>query len=638
MSKPRKTARLHSARLHAIEPGGEVRVAIYLRISTDEEHQPFSLEAQEHRLRAFIESQPGWTLARKPYVDQMSGAYIDRPQLQKALRDGELGLYDVLLVYRVDRFARKLRVLVDLLEQLDKSGVAFRSATEPIDTSTPTGRMLVQLLGVFAEFERETIIDRVVSGMERKAARGEWTAGRYPFGYTVPERKKGDDSPNYLVVDETHAPLVPVIFDLYARKRMGAHAVANWLNDNGHRTRRGALWAHTAVLDVLRNRAYLGEVYFRGSWHIAPHPPLIDAELFATTQQVLAERGEDYSRRAANVSDYLLSGLVTCAKCGRHYTGTAAHGRSAVYRYYTCFSRQRYGVKKCDADRLPADALDAAVLGALLATYGRHDLFDQAVQAAAAHANDNRDLRADELAAVDAKIGKTEESIERYLRAFEEGTMPEAQCGQRVRDLGQQLTELRARRDDLAEALDTEAVLPPSEAVLNELRARIQEAIDGGTDAERKVLLQSLVHNVSVTSRDHIEPFFRVPQGSDALAVRAVSGLVGRRGLEPLTPCASSLWPVRELPAHMPLTCGLECRSGRMKSYGVVSGHRSPGNIGGKLPRPRPPDNDPSTRAAAAHTHAHRSASHRRSCPSKTGAQNASSATKASSSERHRTP
>lgn len=373
MTKPRTKAQAERTRLHAVEAGAEVRVAIYLRISTDEEHQPFSLEAQEHRLRAFIESQPGWCLARPPYVDQMSGAYLERPQLQKALRDSALGLYDVLLVYRVDRFARKLSVLVELLEQLDSAGVAFRSATEPIDTSTATGRMLVQLLGVFAEFERATIIDRVVAGMERKAARGEWTAGRYPFGYTTPQRTKGDDSPNYLVVDESRAPLVPVIFDLYARKRMGAHATASWLNDNGHRTRRGALWSHTAVLDVLRNRAYLGEVYFRGSWHIAPHPPLIDADLFAKASHLLIERGEDYSRRAANVSDYLLSGLVTCAKCGRHYTGTSAHGRSATYRYYTCFSRQRYGTKTCDADRLPADALDAVVLDSLLATYQRHN-------------------------------------------------------------------------------------------------------------------------------------------------------------------------------------------------------------------------------------------------------------------------
>ena len=169
--------------------GGAVRVACYLRISTDEEHQPFSLGAQETRLGAFIASQPGWEHA-KNYTDQFSGAYAERPALDQALRDARLGRYDILLVYRVDRFARSLKVLVGLLEELESAGVAFRSATEPIDTSTPTGRMLVQLLGVFAEFERATIIDRVIAGMERKAARGHWPGGTLPYGLGVDADKR----------------------------------------------------------------------------------------------------------------------------------------------------------------------------------------------------------------------------------------------------------------------------------------------------------------------------------------------------------------------------------------------------------------------------------------------------------------
>jgi site-specific DNA recombinase len=549
MSKPRKTARRYADRLSELEPGREVRVAVYLRISTDEEHQPFSLDAQEHRLRAFIESQPGWCLARQPYVDQISGAKIERPGLQKALRDAALGLYDVLLVYRVDRFARKLSVLVDLLEQLEKCGVAFRSATEPIDTSTATGRMLVQLLGVFAEFERETIIDRVINGMERKAARGEWTAGQYPFGYTVPERRKGDDTPNYLVVDELHAPLVPIIFAKYARDRVGANTIAAWLNDNGHRTRRGALWSNKSVLEVLRNRAYLGEVYFRGNWHIAPHPPLIAPGLFAEAQAILAKRGDGHAPRTADGSDYLLSGLVKCAKCGHHFTGTAAQGRSERYRYYTCFGRQRYGNKKCDADRLRADDLEAAVLDSLLRTYRRGDLFDQAVRAVAARVADDRGERAAELGTLADKIAKAQASIDRYLRAFEDGTMPEAQCGARVRELSQQLLDLRARHDELTEAIEASSAVAPSAEVLAELRNRIADAIECGTPAEQKALVQALVAEVAVTSRDHVEPFFRVPGDTGAEAVRAVGSYVGEGGLEPPRPCGH-----RNLnPARLPI-------------------------------------------------------------------------------------
>src|SRR5262249_16682900 len=154
-----------------------------IRRSTDEDHQPFSLEAQEIKLRAFVASQPGDWQIIAVYSDDASGATTDRPELQKALRAARVGLFDTLLVYRVDRFSRRLRDLTTLLDDLDEAGVVFRSATEPFDTSTAVGRMLVQMLGVFAEFERETIIDRVTSGMERKAAKGLWTGGARPLGY-----------------------------------------------------------------------------------------------------------------------------------------------------------------------------------------------------------------------------------------------------------------------------------------------------------------------------------------------------------------------------------------------------------------------------------------------------------------------
>ncbi|MHB8590351.1 MAG: recombinase family protein, partial [Candidatus Dormibacteraceae bacterium] len=237
-----------------------MRVATYTRISTDEAHQPYSLEAQATRLGSYIASQDDWTLVRQ-FSDQASGASTDRPELTRALTEARAGRFDLLLVYRVDRFARSVRGLASLLEALDAAGVAFRSATEPFDTATPAGRMMVQMLGVFAEFERSTIIDRVIAGMERKAARGEWCGGSRPYGYAI------DPATGHLVPVDTEVPVVTAIFDRYTRGRAGLKTVANWLNARGHRTKSGKPWNHMAVLTVLRNRAYLGEVYFRDAYH-----------------------------------------------------------------------------------------------------------------------------------------------------------------------------------------------------------------------------------------------------------------------------------------------------------------------------------------------------------------------------------
>ncbi len=272
--------------------------------------------------------------------------------------------------------------------------------------------------------------------------------------------------------------LVPVIFDRYARKRLGSQAIANQLNAQGHRTRSGRPWSYSAVLTVLRNRVYLGEVFFRDTYHPAPHPPLVDAEIFDAAQRLMTERGEDAAKRAANSSDYLLTSVLVCAHCGKPFVGTAANGNR--YRYYTCYSRQRYGTKTCNAERLPADELDEAVLNALLASYNRHDLIEEAIHAAWGRAEATRDQQQAELTTVDADIAKTEQAIDRYLLAFETGDLPQAQCGERIRNLGAKIAELRDRRTDLADALEASHPDTPSHAALAKVRARVKATLDAG--------------------------------------------------------------------------------------------------------------------------------------------------------------
>lgn len=141
----------------------------------------------------------------------------------------------MLLVYRVDRFSRRLSDLLDLLNELEEAGVAFASATEPFDTSTSIGRMLVQLLGVFAEFERETIIDRVTKGMAMKASKGKWPGGSRPYGFYV------DQETQRLVPHPQEAPHLREIFRLFVEERLGTRAIADELNGAASRTGRASL-------------------------------------------------------------------------------------------------------------------------------------------------------------------------------------------------------------------------------------------------------------------------------------------------------------------------------------------------------------------------------------------------------------
>lgn len=262
--KPRRGRRHHGSS-PAGEPGLR-RIAIYTRRSTDDEHQPFSIDAQIASLKNYIKSQPGWTLVLE-FSDDASGATTDRPDLQRALRAAKAGQYDVLLVVRVDRFSRRLSDLLDLLHELDDAGVAFCSATEPFDTSTPIGRMLVQLLGVFAEFERETIIDRVINGMTTKAGKGKWPGGTRPYGYHV------DRDSQKLIPHPEEVPILRDIYRLYTQQRLGTRAIATELNQRGVRNRTGKPWSGYTIARILDNPAYIGDIAYRDVYVTDAHEP-----------------------------------------------------------------------------------------------------------------------------------------------------------------------------------------------------------------------------------------------------------------------------------------------------------------------------------------------------------------------------
>ena len=523
--------------------GDDVRVGIYVRRSTDDEHQPYSIEAQNTRLEAYISSQPGWRLVTR-FSDDASGATTERPGLQRALAAARAGLIDVLLVYRVDRFSRNLRDMVMLLDDLDATGVVFRSATEPFDTSTPMGRMLVQMLGMFAQFERDTIIDRVIAGMERKAAKGKWKGGKRPFGYQV------DKTTHTLVIDEHEAAIVRVIFDLYTGDRLGSRAIAKVLNNRGHRTSSGGIWSGHQVIRALNNRVYLGELTFRDITTTDTHDPIIDTTIWAQAQSILDTRGESHAHRAASGSDYVLTGRLRCPQCGKPMVGTRATGRNKTYRYYTCWNLARYDASKCDFKRLNADAVDLAILDALATFYRtQHDLIHDAVtHHQKQHHAANADRHA-ELATITNEITKTAQATDRYLTAFENGTLDEELVAGRLTELRTKTKQLHTRRDELTLALD-DAPTTPEPATLAAVADHITEIITSGTHNQTKALVEALVAKVTITAPDRLIPVFRIPQPrhNDGAAtalpaettptgmVRTMTKSVGRVGLEPLTP------------------------------------------------------------------------------------------------------
>jgi site-specific DNA recombinase len=495
------------------------RVCLYTRISTDEESQPTSLHSQRERLEAFCKAQEGWRIVAHE-EDRSTGTKLDRPGINRALDLARAGKIDLLLVYRVDRLSRKVRQLAQLAEELDRLGVALRSATEPFDTGSAAGRMMLQMLGVFAEFEQATIVDRVSAGIERRANEGKWATGRLPFGYRRNEHK-------HVVPDERTAPTVRHIFELYASGRFGTAAIARQLADEQAPAPPSG-WQPAIVQLILQNEAYLGRVLWRGESLPGLHEPLIDELTFQRTQRLLRERGQDMALRRSNPGDYLLSGLLRCGRCKRAYVGMSARGNGGLYHYYACSGRQKLGRKGCDGERIRRDKLETAVLHQLASLYRDGTLIRDALEAANAKAQEAQPALEEQRRALADENRRAERALARYYAAFEDGELDASRFEKRVSGLEARLDTLRDKDAEITQQLAPQAATSPDTAELAAVADNLETTIATAEPRQAKALLRLLIKDLRVKSRSEILPTYRVVTP----AVCALPSSVERTGLE----------------------------------------------------------------------------------------------------------
>jgi len=362
--------------------------------------------------------------------------------------------------------------------------VAFRSATEPIDTSTPTGRMLIQLLGVFAEFERATIIDRVVAGMERKAARGGWPGGTVPYGLRL-------DDDHHLAIEPSEFPIVERIFTRYGIERAGATTIAAELNNDGHRTRTGRRWSAKVVLGIVRNRGYLGEVSFRDVVHESDEP-LLDPVLFQKAQALLAERGEGYDRRFADAHpEYLLTGLITCSRCHRRYVGAAAHGKRHRYRYYVCYRSQQKIEGYCTSRSVSAPLVEDAVVESIRRVGVHPDVLAETAVAA-------RQRLAEIVTGLRGELNTTNGRVKNLKSQVARLRNPEAQ---RLAEIREQLAAGEARAEELRKEILRREKQRIDEKELRRAMDSFEDVWKTMSLEEQRNLLRQLVEKVGYDGR-----------------------------------------------------------------------------------------------------------------------------------------
>lgn len=333
-----------------------MNVALYLRVSTEQQIEKYGLDVQHEKLQSYCQAR-GWTHVTD-YIDGgYSGSNLNRPALQQLIKDIQAKKIDLVLVYRLDRLSRSQRDTLSLIEELFlPHHVEFISLSETIDTQTPFGRAAIGILSTFAQLERENIKERLYTCHQKMVQEeGLWAggAGTTPYGYTRLARGQ-------LVVNESERHHVQRIFESYLELKSVAQ-VNKQLQAEGFKKLR-----YQRLSNILKSRLYLGEVSFAGEWHKGSHEALITEELFHAVQQA---RQETTNPNRMGPKNKTFTGLITCGHCGAVYKVynrriTKADGEKAYESYYMCENRKlpKTNPQKCYNSRITREALEQQVM------------------------------------------------------------------------------------------------------------------------------------------------------------------------------------------------------------------------------------------------------------------------------------
>ena len=347
-----------------------VRCAIYTRKSTEEglEQEFNSLEAQREAAEAYIQSQKhlGWTLIETRFDDGgFSGGSLDRPALQQLLEHIEARQVDCVMVYKVDRLSRSLLDFARLMDRFEQHSVSFVSVTQQFNTTTSLGRLTLNILLSFAQFEREIISERTRDKMSAARRKGKWVGGTPVLGYDV------DPRGGRLVVNPSEARRVREIFELYRSHRSLAVVVAelaqrgwatkSWKSRRGIR-HTGRPFTKASLRLLLTNATYSGNVNYRGVVYQGEHPAIIEPAFWEDVNSDFSER-----RRAQHESRYVpqnapLSGLLICRHCQQPMIATYSAKGARRYRYYVCQTAREKGWKSCPTKSVSADLLEGSIV------------------------------------------------------------------------------------------------------------------------------------------------------------------------------------------------------------------------------------------------------------------------------------
>ena len=400
---------------------------IYARYSSDNQREE-SIEGQIRECTAYAEKN-GITIV-KHYIDRALSAKTDnRPEFQQMIKDSEKRLFDIVLVWKLDRFARNRYDSAHYEYQLERNHVKLVSATEPISEG-PAGIMVKSMLTGMAEYYSAELSEKVVRGMTENVLKGKYNGGTIPIGYTVDEEK-------FFQIDPLKAPFVVEVFQRY-NDGATMKELMNWLNDSGVTTNRNQKFTYNSIQTLLTNRRYIGENRFKDIVMPDSIPVIIEKELFDSVQDKIAKNRRAPARHKAE-DDYLLTTKLFCGMCGAMMFGECGTSRNKnVHHYYKCANAKR--TKTCKKKTVRKEWLEDLVVNETMKMIRDDDSIQSIVDAVMILQEQENTV----LPLLEKQMKDIENGIENLLNAIQAGVLTSSTKG-RLEKLEAQQKELEIR-------------------------------------------------------------------------------------------------------------------------------------------------------------------------------------------------
>lgn len=494
------------------------KVGIYARVSTTEQADDgYSIDEQIRLLKEWCESN-GHQVYNE-YVDRgISGKSIKgRPALQRLLHDAKQKEFDILIVWKMNRLARNILDLLKIVNVLEQNNISFRSYSESYQTETPAGKFQFHMMAAIAEFERGNIAENVKMGMLARAKEGSWNGGQV-LGYDsieIPSDKKRKIT--RLVVNEKEAQTVRRIFDLYV-KGNGYKSIANQVNKEGHRSKKGNLFSINAIKTILTNPIYVGYIRYnvRRDWgekrrnNINPEPviekgqhiPIISAEIWDKTQSILKNRSRVPNR--VHSGEFPLTGILRCPACGAgmvlgRTTNKNKDGTKRVLEYYVCGEWKNKGTAACRSNGIRTEYADHYVIERIAKLTSSEKLINDVVSSI----NGGKITKAKPIQSEYEVLKKTlkgfQDRRDKILGLYEDGVIEKADLVERIEKLNEEKRVLEERIAPLELQLHGIGQKSVDFNIVKEVMVNFVHYYKNSiTTEQRKRLLQTLIKQITI--------------------------------------------------------------------------------------------------------------------------------------------